>query len=129
MNNSRKMCKKTPSPWIIARKRLTNKEKKLIEIIQNSYKKKYGMKVNLSTKEIKDWGEFLIRHRIYWDIIVSSSKNWPDWECYCDDFGKLRMRPKNIENHTQILYYYIPNDLILKMIISGVLPQVDLIDV
>jgi hypothetical protein len=79
----------------------------------------YGERNSLSTKEMKEWGEFLSEREIYWEIIVSQKKNWIDWECVSDNEGRLRMKPKNLENHMKVFYYYVPVDLETKMLVLG----------
>jgi hypothetical protein len=119
---SRRILKKAPLPYKITK---CNKRShhKLINIILKSYNKMFGERINLSTKEFKDWGEFLCQRQIYWDVYVSNKKDWAGWTHIEGDplgfeFG-CRMVPTNIANHIKVCYYYIPKDLAMKMLVLG----------
>lgn len=118
---SRKILKKAPLPYRVPQlnrcwydypdHKLCDKT---LEIIKNSFVKIFGERINLSTKEHKSWGEFLSQRGIYWDIYVSKKYDWPDWE-----YSANKMIPKNLENHLNIGYYYVPEDLIMKILVLG----------
>lgn len=119
---SRRILKKAPLPYRIPKS--NNKlHHKLIEIVLKAYIRIFGERINLSTKEFKDWGEFLHQRQIYWDVYVPNKRNWAGWRHIEGDplgyeYG-CRMVPNNIENHIKVCYYYIPKDLAMKMLVLG----------
>lgn len=119
---SKRILKKAPLPYRIAK--CNNKlHSKLIRIILKSFNRIFGERINLSTKEFKEWGEFLSQREIYWDVYVPHKRDWNGWKHVEGDplgyeFG-CRMVPKNIENHIKACYYYIPKDLAMKMLVLG----------
>lgn len=119
---SRKILKKAPLPYRIT---LCNNKlhNKITQIILKAYNRMFGERINLSTKEFKEWGEFLSQREIYWDVYVPNKRNWDGWEHIAGDplgyeFG-CRMAPKNIKNHIKVHFYYIPKDLAMKMLVLG----------
>lgn len=116
---SRKKLKKVPLPWGFAVR--GDDESKIEVTIRRRFQEMYGERTNLSTSEMKDWGEFLMSRGIHWDIRLSKKPNWEGWEFFRDR-GVLKGRPKGLEDHMRVLHYYVPRDLALKMLVLGDLP-------
>lgn len=114
----RRRLKKAPLPWSVPKSLSGPDTIKLDEIIRAKFRSMYGDRVCLSTREMKEWGAFLVERGISWEMRVGTKPNWDGWEAEArkDCFVAYL---KGLDDHIKVDKYFVPRDLAMKMLVFG----------
>lgn len=121
---TRRIFKKVPLPWAFCLIKteffdpswdMAQVATKLDQIIRRRFCGMYGERVSISTKERKDWAQFLSDRGICWDVSTKNEPKWEGWETRYSD-GHYISRPRGLEGHIRVNYYYVPKELAMKML-------------
>lgn len=78
----------------------------------------YGDRISLSTREMKDWGAFLVERGISWEMRMGTRPNWDGWEVE-ERKGCFVAYLKGLDDHMRVGQYFVPKELALKMLVLG----------
>ena len=119
MKLSGKILKRTPLPWAFAvfDPKNDDTQVRLDVLIRRKFVELFGERSNLSTRERRMWGEFLASHGILWELKTPKVVSWQGWEV-----TGSTARPAGVEDHINVVNYYVPKDLAMKMLVLGELP-------
>jgi len=116
MHLPRNKLKKVPLPF--SRVQLGPVETKLDAIVWNCFRRMGNDTFPINTAQRKNWGEFLSKRGIVWEIRLKQAPIWEGWETVKGEKGVVA-RPKNIEDYIKINHYFVPKDLAIKILALG----------
>lgn len=118
MHWPRNRLKKVPLPF--SRMRMGGVENKLDAIVFSAFIRLFGPNENwpISTRQRKEWGQFLSDRGIVWEVRLRNKPNWEGWE-FVEGKGGVVVRPQGLEDHVKINHYFVPKDLAMRMLALG----------
>lgn len=119
MNTSKRKLKKAPIPFYHACG--DHWENKLIGAFRKAFKRMFGDRYDLNTRERKAWGAFLADRGIHWEMtlrtVPKSPHAWDGWSFHNGPRGKVLARPANLDGYTTARCYFIPDELATRMVV------------
>lgn len=89
--------------------------RKLNALINSAFRRIYGEKSSMSTKDRKEWAAFLHARGIFWEVKMKNKPNWEGWVAIPTD-GYYICRPDCMDTHIRVGRYFVPADLATRML-------------